>query len=173
MKLKTMLLFFPLTLVVSSMSLGQTQRTLRIGVVIDGKRTEEFRLMESMKEEILDLTRGEFDVRFPEDKRILCGWELHQIRSAIDRQLEDPDVDILLCMGVVSSHYLCHRETIPKPAIAPFVIDREIQGISFTDGASGVTNLCYMSWPHGLARDLEAFHEVAPFRNLVMMFRVT
>ena len=39
--------------------------------------------------------------------------------------------------GLLASNELCHRDDLPKPAVAPFVIDADVQEIPFANGASG------------------------------------
>ena len=58
---------------------------------------------------------------------------------------------------------------IPKPVIAPFIIDAEIQGTPRDDRSSGVTNLNYLSSSITLRRDLEVFQRLRPFEKLVML----
>jgi outer membrane protein TolC len=139
---------------------------IRVGTVVDGlwQRNQEIR--ELIHDEILNLTRGEFDVRFPEEKFLSGNWSLSGIRNALDILLADPDVDFVLAMGVVASASVSTRGPLPKPVIAPFVIDADIQGLPSKDGASGVKNLCYLAIPSTIKRDLQVFLEIVPFKKL-------
>jgi len=75
---------FIFLLLLSQTALSQ-QRTVTIGLVIDGpwEHNEEIRKM--TEEEILALSEGEFDVRFPEVKQITSDWTLNGVRTALDR----------------------------------------------------------------------------------------
>jgi len=152
----------------SSLAVAQ-QRTVRIGVVIDGpwERNDEIRDM--TQQEILALTEGEFDVRFPESKLITADWTLTGVNSAIDRLFADPQVDLVLTIGVLASGEISSRGNLPKPVIAPFVIDAEIQGLPSTNGASGVKNLNYLSLPSHVVTDIKAFREIVPFGKITIL----
>ena len=56
---------------------------VRIGIVRDGPPGRLPDITPLVKEEILKLTSGEFDVRFPEAKFIQGNWELAQKKTNI------------------------------------------------------------------------------------------
>ena len=146
------------------------QPLVRIGLVIDGpwERAEEVRTL--FERELTDLLGGEFDVQFPASARIEADWTLAGIRAAIDRLIEDPEVDLVIALGVIASSEVARRGPLPKPVIAPFVLDAHLGGIPQRDGASGVRNLSYVTHPELYARDIEAFLEAVTFRRLALVF---
>ncbi len=119
--------------------------------------------------EILELTRGEFDVRFPGEKRLHGNWSPAGVKRAVDLLLADPDVDLVLALSPLSSHEVAHRKPIPKPAIASIVIDVDFQDLPFRDGKSGVTNLNYLTSFQKFERDLKAFREIVPFSRMAIV----
>lgn len=145
------------------------QKVVRVGVVVDGPWERNAEIQAMTEREILTLTEGEFDVRFPAAKRIVCDWTMAGAHAAVDRLLNDPDVDILLTMGVLASHAACRQPELPKPVIAPFVIDAALQGLPEKDGASGVKNLNYLSLPARVLSDVKIFREIVPFRKLTFL----
>ncbi|MGD2063805.1 MAG: TolC family protein, partial [Nitrospirota bacterium] len=72
-------------------------------------------------------------------------------------------------MGVVACNELAHRRGLPKPVIAPIVIDPELQGLPVVDGASGVHNLNYLASFKSFRRDVHLFHDIVPFRRLAVL----
>ena len=142
---------------------------VRIGVVVDGPWERNEEVLALFRQEILDLTRGEFDVRFPEDKTIVGDWTLPRVDAALDSLLADPEVDLVLTLGVIASDTASRRSRLPKPVVAPFVIDAEVQGLPQEDGASGIPNLSYISSTITVQRELEMFQEIRPFRRLALM----
>ncbi|RMF60253.1 MAG: hypothetical protein D6743_15230, partial [Calditrichaeota bacterium] len=118
---------------------------------------------------ILTLTEEEFEVRFPREKQIVADWTATGVHTAVTELLNDPDVDIVLAMGVLASADACNRGELPKPVIAPFVIDAGLQGFPKKDGASGVRNLHYLSLPSRLVGDIRAFREIVPFRKVTLL----
>jgi outer membrane protein TolC len=142
---------------------------VRIGMVADGYWERDAELVALLKAEILNLTEGEFDVRFPEDKFIYADYTVEGVRTKLDQLLEDPDVDIVIAGGAIASYEAATRGPLPKPVVAPFVIDAEIQGMPMKDGGSGVKNLNYVALPAPVRTDLEAFLQVVSFRRMVVL----
>ena len=91
------------------------------------------------------------------------------VRSAIDRHLDDPEVDILLALGVLASNEAAQRTNLPKPVIAPVVLDPDLQSLHSIEGTSGVRNLNYVAIPQTFEEDFRAFMEIAPVRRMVVL----
>ncbi|MEM7350344.1 MAG: TolC family protein [Acidobacteriota bacterium] len=162
------ILFLPAVLLTGTAAAADDP--VRIGVVFDGEAEVTHQLLEQIETEILTLTEGEFDVRF-EDRDILAGdWTTTTINASVDTLLKDPEVDLVLALGVVASHTFCCREDLPKPVIAGFVIDAALQDLPQSDGASGVKNLNYLAFPSSFERDIDVFREIVPFRKMTVVF---
>lgn len=141
-----------------------------IGIVVDGPWERNNSIIQLSQQEILDLLQGEFDIKFPGDKYIVADWSISAIKSAIDRLLADPEVDILITWGVIGSNEVAHRQNLPKPVIAPVIIDPAVQGLQKTaDGSSGIHNLNYVSLPSTFARDLKILQEIVPFQKVSIL----
>ena len=145
-----------------------------VGVVLDGpwERNDEVRGI--FEGEVLDLVGDDFDVRFPEDKRYLADWSLAGVASAVDGLMGDPEVDLILTMGPVASTYAARLQVFPKPLVAVFVIDPEVQGIPTAtndqgERVSGVPNLNYVTFPSDLERTVRRLREITPFRRLTLL----
>ena len=165
-------------------SSGPAQRpTAVVGIVIDGswERNEEIR--ETFEREITQVLRAEFDVRFPEDKRLSGDWTPTRAEANLEALLADPDVDAVIAMGVLSSLLAGRRGELPKPVVAPFVIDPELESIPFEirkrrlpDRAyvekvrvSGVPNLSYVVLGDRVTQEIETFRKVVPFTRLTIL----
>ncbi|NNF84570.1 MAG: TolC family protein, partial [Deltaproteobacteria bacterium] len=143
---------------------------VRIGIVRDGPTIGRLAIPgQILIREIRELTQGEFDVRFPEEKRLHGNWTADGVKRAVDLLLADPEVDLLLALSPLTSHEVAHRGTIPKPAIASIVIDVDFQDMPFRDGKSGVRNLNYLTSFHKFERDLKSFREIVSFSRLVII----
>ncbi len=146
---------------------GQDREVVSIGVVVDGPWDRNDEIQDRFEQEIIALLSGDFDVRFPDQAQIDGAWTMEGVRNALDRLLEDPDVDLVLTVGVLGSVEVGRRAVLLKPVIAPLVWSARLQGLPLTDsGTSGVTNLNYLEHPSSFPRDVELFREVAPFRTL-------
>jgi outer membrane protein len=158
-------------LLVPAFAYGQEVKRLplvRIGFVMDGPWDRLEKTFAEFQEEITDLLSGEFDVRFPQDRQIVCAWTAASVREALGLQLADPQVDMVIALGVLASNEACLRGDLPKPVLAPVVLDVELQGLPQKDGASGVKNLSYTAFPNPFRRDLEMFQRIVPFRKLAL-----
>ncbi len=160
-------------------SLAEDDRSIiRIGIVIDGSAQTDSphllrtraQMFESVTEEILILTRREFDVRFPPDKQREGYWDSDGIRQALDNLLHDPEVDLVLAFGPFATAEACTRTDLSKPVIAPFLIDLEAQQAPFDGEASGVHNLNYITIPLSLKQQIERFKEIVGFKTVHFIF---
>jgi len=147
---------------------GPGQKVVRFGVVIDGPWERNKEIRDLFEKEIRDLLSGEFDVRFPADKRIVADWTPEGVYKANAKLLADPEVDILLSVGVLASNCVCLQTGLPKPVLAPVVLDVDLQGLPQKDGASGVKNLSYTAFPNPVRRDLTMFRKIVPFKKLAV-----
>lgn len=142
-----------------------------IGVVFDGPSEINERALSAYEKEIKDLMGGEFNVHFPPGKIITADWTAEGVRDAIERQLSDPSVDILIVLGIIGSTELSGRSDFPKPVIAPWVIDPKLLGlVPGEDGGSGIRNFYYTSRTASFDRDLAAFKEAVGFRKLAVTY---
>lgn len=151
---------------------AQQKRSLpvvRIGFVFDGPWDRLKERQAEFEKEIADLLRGEFDVRFPETKQILGNWTDKSVSDGINRLLADPGVDLVIALGVLASNDAAIRGALPKPVLAPIVLDVDLQGLPQKDGASGVKNLSYTAFPNPFRRDLEMFLRIVPFKKLALL----
>lgn len=158
--------------VLSSLSFSQSNGQLPVvdfGVVIDGPWERNEEIWTLFEKEILGLLRGEYDVRFPADKQITANWTAEGVRKAIDRLLADREVDFVLALGVIASNVVSRRDNIPKPVIAPFLIDAELQGLVPAKGTSGIKNLNYVSFPSPIKTNIETFLSIVHFEKLVIL----
>ncbi len=144
-------------------------RTLRIALVADGRwegNDEVFRQLQTSLREVLG---NRVEVTFTGGGVIEGDWTLAAIHAINDRLLRDPGVDMVLGMGVIASHDLATRGPLPKPVIAPVVLDPGRQKIPFTNGVSGVKNLCYLVFPTTFQQDVELFRKVVPFNKIAFI----
>src|SRR5262245_41256199 len=129
------------------------RRAVRIGFVLDGPWDRNDEILALMRGEISALVGAEFDVQFPDDRRLVADWTSAGAARALDELLRDPAVDLVIALGILASDRACRGGAPAKPVIAPVVIDAAIQGLPGRDGTSGVHNLTYLSVPSAVDRD--------------------
>jgi len=148
-------------------AVGQTLKTPRIGIVVDGPWERNDTLHSLLQTEIREVLGKDHPVEFPKGSFLIGDWTLAGVRALDSRLLADPDIDMVLGMGLISSQDLATRGPLPKPVIAPIVIDVERQHVPLRNGTSGVKNLSYLVYPMTFVRDLQLFREIIPIRKLV------
>ncbi len=152
---------------------AQAASAITIGVVTDGPMTDLDRARELFLGEIIALTEGEFNVRFPESKQLDGNWSIEDINGALTRLQRDPGVDIVLALGFVSSQIAATGIELHKPTFAPLVLDANLQGLPRQDNASGVPLLNYLSEEIDLTEDLAVFRSIVDFENLALVVDAT
>ena len=128
-------------------SMASTQTV--IGVVEDGPLPRPIVSPSQLENEIRELAGDEFTVTMPPEKRLDGGWTIEGVRSALRRLLEDPDVDIVITTGLISSNEAAKIDKLPKPVIAPIVADVQLQEFpavrSGNKVVSGKKNFVYLA----------------------------
>jgi outer membrane protein TolC len=158
-----------LLIIVHAFSTSSAQQVVTIGSVNDGPYHRVDDIHALFQSEIRAILAGEYEVRFPDDKHIVGDWTLESARAGLERLLADPDVDIVLALGIMAGAEATRSGPFPKPVIAPFVIDSDVPGLPFEDGGSGVRNLAYLASPGCIERDLKAFTEIGDFTKLALL----
>jgi outer membrane protein TolC/ABC-type uncharacterized transport system substrate-binding protein len=144
-------------------------KQVRIGVVMDGPGVAYQEMLGEMQKEIRALLEGEFEAVFLKKAQKVSDWSIKGISTAFDQVLADPEVDLVLAVGCLASDIACRIKDLPKPVIAPFILDSDFQHVPVKEGKSGRKNLNYLATPWRLERDLKAFYSVYPFRKLAFI----
>lgn len=141
-----------------------------VGMLIDGPWEQNDEITRTFEQEVVDLTGREFDVTFPESKRVIGDWTVGGVSRGLDGLLADPEVDIVITAGVLGSNEAGHRGVFAKPVIAPFVINAQLQNIPLADGASGVRNFTYVTFPSDVLHNIQIFQTVVPFTRMAYLY---
>ncbi len=144
-------------------------KTYTIGVVMDGPWEQNGELITSLRQELAEILPDHRNVRIPAEKIYVNNWSLAGVQKLNDRLLADPSVDLIVGLGALASQDLAARGALPKPVIAPLIMDPVLQGVPDVAGKSGVRNLNYLKFPFTLARDVEVFRQIVPFDTLVII----
>lgn len=150
-------------------SAAAAARRFEIAVVVDGPWARNADVLRVVEREITELAREDAEVTFPDSKLFVGDWTLATVHRALDGALADPDVDLVLALGVLASHDACQRPSLTKPVVAAGAIDPVSQGLPAKDGTSGIRNLAYVTVPSAYDRDLRTFLDVARFQRLTIL----
>jgi outer membrane protein len=140
-----------------------------IGVVLDGEWDLNQPVIENLKKEIKEALSQQAAIKIPDSKIMAGDWTLKKVSELNDKLINDNEVDIVIGFGVLASYDLARRNNLPKPVIAPVILDTTLQKIKSVNGTSGVKNLSYLVFPRTFERDIELFKRIVNFKNLVVL----
>ncbi|ETR73950.1 MAG: Outer membrane efflux protein [Candidatus Magnetoglobus multicellularis str. Araruama] len=164
---KHITMLITIILLIPNLAISASLPTIRIGIVRDGPEIRFTDDTNLLKQEIQQLVGDEYVIEFPSECDIHGNWTASEIKRAINKLLSSPDVDIVVTMGTNASYDICRREVLPKPVIAPYVIDARMQKLPLKpDGTSGVKNLCYINAYKSFEREVQLFRTITPFKHL-------
>ncbi len=147
----------------------QEQPVYNIGIVSDGKTAKDLAARALFQREIQALAEGEFLVKFPETMMLSAQGTVEGAKQALDQLFSYPDTDLILTLGTIGSNEVFRRNTLPKPVVAPFVVDSLVQQLPRKGDTSGVTNLAYIDSMFYMDREVMSFQKIVPFKNLAIL----
>jgi outer membrane protein len=160
-----------LALLGAGLSLGAmpgraAESTVMVAVVTDGPMAREELPVAQLLQEAQAVLDGDPHVEIPARLQRHGGWSIAGINAALDAALADPEVDVIVTLGLISSNQAARRSTLQKPVIAPFVADPVLEGYPLVDGHSGRRNFTYIADFIGLKPQLDSFLKMTGSRHL-------
>jgi outer membrane protein TolC/ABC-type uncharacterized transport system substrate-binding protein len=155
-----------LALLACAFASSAVSRDIRVAVVRDGETGRAVFSAASIEHAIQDIASPDHRIVLPLDKRFAGDWSLQGAAAALDRALDDRDVDVVITIGVLTSQQAASRANLPKPVIAPVVVDPVLQGYPLVDGRSGRRNFTYVADFHSIAIEVRTFHQITGFKHL-------
>ncbi|MDJ0699124.1 MAG: TolC family protein [Woeseiaceae bacterium] len=133
------------------------QQRFDVAVINDGNGDRLADVRRIYVDEFLALTENEFDVRV----RYFPGaWSQQSIEAAFEAAYADPEIDLVLITGFISSQIGTQRKDFPKPTFLPLILDPGLLASPPTDGKSGIPNLSYLIIYSDFGEDLDALSEL-------------
>lgn len=140
---------------------------VRVGIVTDASGNEFELLVQQVKTEIEVLANAGDGAVF---KELSANWQSEKIRGNLQAVLDDPEVDIVVTLGFLSSEAASLLSRYPKPVIAATLLDQEFQNLPVrTDWSSGVHNFSWIESLIRLKKDLHSFSRLFEFSNLAVI----
>ncbi|MFA6036647.1 MAG: TolC family protein [Legionellales bacterium] len=144
-------------------------KTVTIGIITDNPTQHTLIPLSLLQAEMQALMADEFTLQLPENKRIAANGTLTGVNNAIKQQLDDPEIDLIITLGLVSSQQIAKIPNLNKPVIAAMVLDRELQGFPYQFGVSGKPNLTYLTTQKSMAGDIAVFYDLVEFKHLAIL----
>jgi outer membrane protein len=145
------------------------KKSVNIGIVLDGPWGRFHEKIETVKQEIIELTGSEFNVAFPDAMLVDGQWTVKGINRAIDSLLANEETNLVITLGHVASNEIAKRRDLSKPVIAALLLDADLQGLPVSEVGSGVNNLAYIDRMQRLGREISSFQEITPISHLAIM----
>ncbi len=146
---------------------GFSQKPLTVGIVKDASANEFEALSSQMKAEINALISARNEVTY---KELNAQWQPQRVSENIQDFITDPEIDIIITLGFLSSEKACHLASYPKPVIAATILDRTFQNLPLKpDNSTGVSNFSYIeSWVR-IKDDMLTFARMFEFSRLAVV----
>jgi outer membrane protein TolC len=153
-----LLLIFPLAVY---------SQPVKVGIVTDASGNEFDLLTRQVKSEINALINAGNGAVF---KELSADWQSEKIKENLQTFLNDPEVDIVVTLGFLSSEAAARLPAYPKPVIAATVIDPEFQNLpQEADKSTGVSNFAWIESLIRLKNDMHAFARIFEIHNLAVI----
>jgi outer membrane protein TolC/ABC-type uncharacterized transport system substrate-binding protein len=140
-----------------------------IGILLDGRWEGDNAALDELILQCNELLGGEFKINFPESKILSGDWDPDKTHSGLLQQLNDPEVDIIIAYGEISSRIAVFTPDLTKPVIAPAAINAELQRMPMKNGTSGINNLNYLSFTSNLNNQIPTFKQLYDFNKVAML----
>ena len=151
-----------------SLAVVAVEETYTVAVIQDGPQSRSGASHLHFVEELITLTEGEFRIQ---PKSFEAKWSHTSIREAFAAAYADPEVDMVLALGITANQLSVGRAEFPKPTFLPYIIDAELMDAprSLEGGYSGKRNLNYLSADRDLSDELNGLQRLVPFKSLVFL----
>lgn len=146
---------------------GFSQKPLRVGIAKDASVNEFEALSSQVKAEINALISARNEVTF---KEVNAQWQPQKVSENIQSLITDPEVDIIVTLGFLSSEAAAQLPSHPKPMIAATILDRTFQDLPLqSDNSTGISNFSYIeSWVR-IKDDMLDFAQMFKFSRLAVV----
>jgi outer membrane protein len=147
------------------------KRHLTLGLVADQTGGDMAEFLAMVHREIDALAGVRYTYTLGETKGGSINWSAERALALYQELVADPEVDLIVTLGVVSSSVITKAGSYPKPVVAVGIIDPELQGVKKGDeDRSGIPNLTYIHFNRSILRDLTLFHSLVSFKEVGLVF---
>lgn len=144
-----------------------SQKLITVGIVKDASVAENELFNSQMKMEIESLLKARAQVTFLEATVL---WDSLKAKDNIQSFLDNPEIDLIVTVGILSSEVASEFTYYSKPVIATTILKDEFQKEPLQiDGRSGVSNFSYTESWLAIQKDLVAFSKMFDFHELAVV----
>ncbi|HKL71230.1 MAG TPA: TolC family protein [Marinilabiliaceae bacterium] len=148
-------------------TIGFAQKTITVGLVKDASVAEIELFNSQIRVEIENLLKARAQVTFQEATVL---WNAQKAKESIQAFIDNPKIDLIVTVGLLSSEVASEFAYYSKPVIAATILEDEFQKLPLqTDGSSGVSNFSYTESWLAIEKDLVAFSKMFDFHELAVV----
>lgn len=148
---------------------SNTAEGTKIAVVVDGPSDIYERATQQLAKEINTLLKGRYAKWEAPDKPNFVGdYSAKGARQQLKKALADPEVGLVIGMGMDVGRAVAAMSSFEKPVLLPFAVP-EFQKLPRKNKTSGKRNLAYLSGVVDIKRELEAFVEITKIRDVAFL----
>jgi outer membrane protein TolC len=140
---------------------------VKVGIVADVWGKEFELLSRQVKTEIEALANAGEGAIF---KELSANWQPSRATESLQDFLQDPEVDVVVTLGFLSSEAAARLPVYSKPVIAATVLDPELQELPAQSGKN--SDMLHFSWIESfiqLKKDMHSFARIFEFSNLAVI----
>lgn len=149
---------------------AQRGRRARIAVVVDGPGAGYRELAGRIQEEIEALLGDGWDLTFVPPAPAFQDFTPAAVGRAVDAALDDPEVDVVVPVGILGARHVAEGPPPSKPVILPAVAPGELAGLPVEGGRSTRPNVTFVRNVVDVEADLTRFRELVPYTHLAVLF---
>lgn len=145
------------------------ENSVTVGVLSDNISKTEAVIIQQFEHELSLLVQGEFVVKFPKSKQFKGNFSIPLIKKHYQAMQNDPNIDIILTVGLLASEVAQQSKIRQKPTFAPFVFDMNTSKIN----QSGIKNFSFLTLDANFEEELKRFIKITAFTHLCVLIDET
>ena len=148
------------------------KKPITIAVLDDVSSAEINLVRQRHLSELTTLVGGDFELTFID---FTFDWSASDYSKQLNRIYRNPNIDMVLVMGVAANQVVVKRDSFPKPTFLPFVLERELIKAPFkkidgsNNGVSNKRNLSYLTYTDQFFDSLSALKKVVNFTDIAII----
>ncbi len=142
-----------------------------IAVVRDGPSPLFDAKLKLVKAELAELIPDSTRYAFLEKPAFNGSWNQAQGKKALQAALDDPNVDMVLTFGLITTSIAAQKDfKLKKPVLSASMQTTDLFGVEVNrEGQSTKENYSFILLPDGLDTDLKTFHDMMRFKRVAII----
>lgn len=140
---------------------------LTVGIIKDGSISLFDAFENNIKKDVNDLHKGKYSINY---EVLSAEWQKNKGKKYLKDFMENKDIDIIISLGLMSSHELSKFPKYSKPSIAANILSVRLQGLPKNkQGSSGINNFTYIEDRYVPENDLLFFYRLFSYKHVAIL----